>query len=288
MKPVNFVSMEINFKYYFNSCQNNTLYISEFILDKGILSEVFKEELFDYDLNKLCMSCERVLRERKKEKCHISSLIINSSKENVWNNIINLNKNRYINYMNKYDLYYIFKDEINNLNYKDNKSKSPKNEIKDDNNNHRMQKGDAILIKKGKNEFFSKMVIDEIKEEKDVNELVLVCNKEENKSKNENNDDEEKKETGNINNKENIEVLNQKIIINIREITKNMCFLEYIHIWEDYINANKLNTLDLLKINSLKKIKELFTEDDNLNSKNMKKSDNSNISIFNLLCPIEL
>ena len=288
MKPANIGSMEINFKYYYNTCQNNTLYIIEFILDKGILSEVFKEELFDYDLNKLCMSCEKVLRERKKEKSHISSLIINSSKEKVWNNIINLNKNRYINYMNKYDLYYIFKDEINNLNYKDNKSKSPKNEIKDDNNNHRMQKGDTILIKKGKNEIFSKMVIDEIKEEKDKNELVLVCHKEENKSKNENNNNEEKKESGNINNKENIEVLNQKIIINIKEITKNMCFLEYKHIWEDWVNVNKIDTLNFLKINSLKKFKELFAEYNLEKNNNKEKLDNSVISIFNLLCPIEL
>ena len=121
MKPVNIGDMEINFKYYYNTCQNTTLYISEFIIDKGILSEVFSEELFDNDLNKLCAKCEKVLQQRKKEKSHISSLIINASKESVWNNITNLNKKRYTNYMNKYDLYYISKDETNNLNNKDNK-----------------------------------------------------------------------------------------------------------------------------------------------------------------------
>ena len=115
----------------------------------------------------------------------------------------------------------------------------------------------------------------------------MICNKAENQPKKENNNDEENK-LDNINNKNNIQVLNQKIIINIREIEKDMCYLEYIHIWEDYVNVYKLNTLDLLKNNSLKKIKEFFTEDDNPNSKNMKKSDSSTISIFNLLCPIEL
>ena len=285
MEPVNIGSMEINLKYYYNTCQNNTLYISEFILDKGILSEVFKEELFDHDLNKLCINCEKVLRERKKEKSHISSLIINSSKEKVWNYITNLNKKIYINYMNKYDLYYIYKDEINNLN-----NKSPKKEIKDDdNNNHHMQKGDAILIKKSKDEIFSKLIIDEINEEKDNNEIVLICKKEENQNKNENNDDKEKeKESENINNKENIEVLNQKINISIKEITKDICFLEYKHIWEDYVNVNKIDTLNFLKIHSLKKFKELFSVNNNENNKNKKKSDNSVISIFNLLCPIEL
>ena len=287
MEPVIIGSMEMNFKYYYNTCQNNTLYVSEFILDKGILSEVFTEELLDHDLNKLCMNCEKVLRERKKEKSHISSLLINSSKEKVLNNITNLNKKRYINYMNKYYLHYIFKDEMNTLNNKDNKSL--KMEIKDDyNNNHHIQKGDAILIKKNNDEIFSKLFIDEIKEEKDNNELVLICKKEENQNKNENNDNEEK-ESNNFNNKENIEVLNQKIIINIKEITRDMCFLEYKHIWEDWVNVNKIDTLDFLKINSLKKFKELFTENNRENKNNSKKkSDNSVICIFNLLCPIDL
>ena len=96
MKPVNIGSLEINFKYYYNTCQNKTLCISEFIMNKGILSEVFKEELFDNDLKILCLGCEKILRERKKEKSHISSMIINASKEKTWNSITDLNKKRYI------------------------------------------------------------------------------------------------------------------------------------------------------------------------------------------------
>ena len=226
---------------------------------------------------------EKILRERKKEKNHASSLIINISKEKVWNNIIDLNKKRYINYMNKYDLYYISKDETNNLNNTDHKNSeiTIKGAV---NNNSHIQKGDAILIKKSKNEIFSNLIIDDIKEEKDKNELVLICKREEKQPKNENNNDEENK-SDNLSNKKNIEVLNQKIIIYIKEITKDICYLEYKHIWEDWVNVNKINTLDFLKTNSLKIFKELFEEN---NSENKKKSDNSTISIFNLLCPIEL
>ena len=286
MKPINIGDMEINIKYYYNTCQNTTLYISEFIIDKGILSEVFSEELLDNDLNKLCAKCEKVLQQRKKEKSHISSLIINASKESVWNNITNLNKKRYTNYMNKYDLYYISKDETNNLNNKDNKNseKTIKGAV---NNNSHIQKGDAILIKKSQNEIFSNLIIDDIKEEKDKNELVLICKREEKQPKNETNNDGENK-SDNLSNKKNIEVLNQKIIIYIKEITKDICYLEYKHIWEDWVNVNKINTLDFLKTNSLKIFKEIFEENNSENNKNKKKSDNSTISIFNLLCPIEL
>ena len=286
MKPINIGDMEINFKYYYNTCQNNTLYVSEFIIDKGILSEVFKEELFDNDLNKLFSKCENVLHQRKKENSHISSLIINASKESVWNNITYLNKKRYINYMNKFDLYYICKDEINNLNNKDNNN-SEKIIKEAFNRNCHMQKGDVILIKKSQNEIFSNSVIDDIKEEKDKNELVLICKREEKQTKNENSNNEENK-SDNIKNKESIEVLNQKIVINVKEIEKDMCYLEYKHIWEDWVNINKINTLDFLKTNSLRIFKELFEENNGENNKSEKKSDNSTISIFNLLCPIEL
>ena len=86
--------------------------------------------------------------------------------------------------MNKYDLYYICKDETNNLNNKDNKNseKTIKGAV---NNNSHIQKGDAILIKKSKNEIFSNLIIDDIKEEKDKNELVLICKREEKQPKNE-------------------------------------------------------------------------------------------------------
>ena len=49
--------------------------------------------------------CSNFIRERNKEKSHVSSLLINTSKEKVWDNINDLNKTRYINYINKYNLY---------------------------------------------------------------------------------------------------------------------------------------------------------------------------------------
>ena len=286
MKPVNIGSLEMNFKYYYNTCQNNTLYITEFFIDQGILSEVFKEELFDNDLKRLCIGCEKILRERKKEKIHSSSLIINISKEKVWNNIIDLNKKRYINYMNKYNLYYLCKDEIKRLNIGD--SKNLENEIKEDNSDyHHIQKGDFIIIRKSQNEIFSKLKVDEIKEEKDKNEIILVCDKEAKQPKQENkiNSGENKEEK---NNQDNIKVLNQKLVLSIKEITKDICYLEFKHIWKDWVNINKINTLDILKTNSLKIFEQLLLKNNNESEKKDIKTDKSVISLFNLLCPIEL
>ena len=286
MKPVNIGSLEMNFKYYYNTCQNNTLYITEFFIDQGILSEVFKEELFDNDLKRLCIGCEKILRERKKEKIHSSSLIINISKEKVWNNIIDLNKKRYINYMNKYNLYYLCKDEIKRLNIGD--SKNLENEIKEDNSDyHHIQKGDFIIIRKSQNEIFSKLIVDEIKEEKDKKEIILVCDKETKQPKQENKINSGENEEEN-NNKDNIKVLNQKIVLSIKEITKDICYLEYKHIWKDWVNINKINTLDILKTNSLKIFQQLLLKNNNESEKKDIKTDNSVISLFNLLCPIEL
>ena len=173
--------------------------------------------------------------------------------------------------MNKYDLYYLLKDEIS-LNDKNNKILE-KLKKENDAKEYYMEKGDAIFILKNENEnkIFSKLFIQEIKEDNDKNEIIFSCDKSE-ESKNENE-----------NKKENLKVLNQKIILSIQEITKEICYFEF---KQDWVDVNKVNSLDLLKVNSLKILKQILTNDENANKKNNK--DNSLLIIFNLLCPTEI
>ena len=269
LKPENIGSLDINFKYYYNTCQNNTLFVIEYILDKGILSEVFKEEFLDIDMNDICYYCENIIEQRKKEKTHVSSLIINTTKEKAWNSLITLNKRRYVNYMNKYNLYYLTKNEGEN-----------KGDDNDDSNqkNYIIQKGDSIIIKKNNNELFCKLEIEDIKEEKDIKEISFNCMKSENQSQNENKYEK--------NNNKNIEVLNQKIILCIKEITKDICYFEYKHIWNDWIDINKIDSFDFLKTNSLKIFKQLLIQDNDETKKGIS-DDNSIPRLFNLICPTE-
>ena len=274
--PANIGSLEMNFKYYSNTCQNNTLFIIEYILDKGILSEVFKEEFLDLDMNEICSLCEQKIKQKKKEKSHVTSVIINASKEKTWKSITNINKKRYINYMNKYNLYYLLKDEIN-MNAKNNQIiEKVKNENVD--KDYHMKKGDAIFILKNEkeNNIFSKIFVQEINEEDDKNEIIFSCDKSE----------DSEKENENENTKENLKVLNQKIILSLKEITKDICYFEFTHLWQGWVDVNKINSLDLLKVKSLKIFKQFLTQDENKVKKD--ENDNSILIIFNLLCPTEI
>ena len=223
----------MNFKYYYNTCQNNTLFIIEYILGKGILSEVFKEEFLEKDMTDICNNCQNIINQRKEERNHLSTIFFNTSKEIAWKCIMVSNRNRYSNYMNEYDLVYMTKDniEFDNIN----------------NNDKNIKKGDIIIIKGKKNKIFVKLIIDDIIIEKDKNEIILSCDNNNENNTNEENNIEKNNEKDNIK----VEIIKQKISLSIKEISKNVCFCEFRHTWNDPISDEKIKILNFLKNNSL-------------------------------------
>ncbi len=267
--PFDIGSFEMDFKYYYDTSENNTIFIIEYKLDQNILSEAFFEEFTTLDMDEVCKNAENYLNQRKKEKTHISSVILNAPKEIAWNCITKLSKKKDINYMNKYNLSYIRKEDIKIKN---------NNDIKEENNKEEyLQKGDTIIIKKKENEIFAELIITDIKKEKDINEIIIICNKPENKSKGENSN----------NDNEIIEIINQKIVLSVRKIIEDMCFFEYKHIWNNPVNIDREKTLDFLKNKSISILKENIEKANiNKNEKNENNDDNSLINIFHLLCPM--
>ena len=106
--------------------------------------------------------------------------------------------------MNKYNIYYLTKDELKNIN-KENDKVNPSMINNKNNKDLKIQKGDAIIIKNSNNKILSKLVVDETKEEKNINEIIFVCNKPEEQKKCESKDNN-KKCNGND---EDTEILNQ-------------------------------------------------------------------------------
>ena len=289
LKPVNIGSLEMVFKYYYNTCQNKTLFIIEYHLDKGILSEVFKEEFLDIDMNEICTNCEKILSQRKKEQKHTSSIFFNTSKENAWDILMDLSKNKNMNYMNEYDISYLSCDNNNDNN--------------NINHNIRVKDGDAIIIKRNKNIIFARIIIEKISIEEDINIISFKCencinDKIENINNEENNNVKDEKN--------NINIINQTISLSFKTISNSICFCEFIHTWKELIGDEKVKILDLLKNNSLILLKKEIEYNSNnlnnnqsINDKNSKElnkdessTDNDNdknkvINLFNLLCPVK-
>ena len=290
LKPVNIGSLEMNFKYYYNTCQNNTLFIIEYVLDKGILSEVFKEEFLDIDMNEICTNCEKILNSQKKEKSHISSIIFKCPKEKAWDILINSNYFKSLNYMNEYDLLFL----------PANKNEDKSNNLEKDKNNDKnyIKKGDYIIIKNNKNKkIFAKIVIEDVKNKENENEVICDC-----KKYNGDDDEDDDDDDDNNNSKENIlmdddkneiEIVNQKMSFCLKEVTKNLCFCEFKHIWNDNIKDEKIRILNFLKNNSLilfkKDLENKFKKSKNKesNNKDKKEENNHEINLFNLLCPVK-
>ena len=67
LKPVNIGRLQMTFRFYYNTCQSNTLFIIEYLLDKGIMSELFKEEFIDVDMNEICKNCQKIINLKKRK-----------------------------------------------------------------------------------------------------------------------------------------------------------------------------------------------------------------------------
>ena len=261
LKPSNIGNLEMTFKYFYNTCQSNTLFIIEYRLDKGILSEVFKEEFLDIDMNEICSSCQKIINLRKKENIHYSSTLINAPKERVMEHILKLNKNKSMKYINEYDILYISKDE-------------------DTNNNDNIKKGDVILIQKNNNNILAKIIVEDIKEDKNCNEIIFNCN-------NYLYLNESKKSTSKEGKEETSEIIQQKISLSFTDITKNISFCEFKHVWNQKISEQKIYVLNFLKNKSLNKYKKDIEQENNDNKNSSSSQKNNFANIFNLLCPIK-
>ena len=280
LKPFNIGNLEMTFKYYYNTCESKTLFIIEYFLDKGILSEVFREEFLEIDMNEICKSCENILNQRKKERIHTSSVFFKVNKEYAMNFIMNFNKNKYINYdnnMNEYDLENLYKDEIEINN-------SENNELIDYQEKNSFKIGDSILIKKSKNKILGKLFIEDLKNEKDKTEIIIAF---ENLNNDKNNEGSNEKNKDN----KNIEIINQRISLSFRAISKNLCFFEFKHIWHYNLSDEKVKNLNILKNASLMLFEKEFELQNNENLKNKKikerKKSIDRLNFFNLLCPLK-
>lgn len=218
-------------KFFYNSCERNTLLVLEFFFDFDIGYELFKEEISNNELINICNNIDEIEMKSKKNIEQIESIIINSNINNVWNLIIDFEKCFNGNYKNINVIKLIV------VNEKGEKIIGNKLII-----------GNIIKVIKDENKTISDLIITDIKID---NESCYYKIEMETKNNEKFNND--------------FIILKQNVTIGVKKLEENISFLYIKHLTKDFISDEKLNTLSLIKKKLLLSYKMMLEGNFNVN-----------------------
>ena len=221
-------------KFFYNSCERNTLLVLEFFFDFDIGYELFKEEISNNELINICNNIDEIEMKSKKNIEQIESIIINSNINNVWNLITDFEKCFNGNYKN------INVVKLIVVNEKGEKIIGNKLLI-----------GNIIKVIKDENKTISDLIITDIKIDKESCYYKIEM---------------ETKNNEKFNN--DFIILKQNVIFGVKKLEENISFLYIKHLTKDFISDEKLNTLSLIKKKLLLSYKMMLEGNFNVNAIN--------------------
>ena len=233
----------LKFKFFYNSCENYTLFTFESEFDNPIEIEINNyNETLNNDFDFICKEIELILHKDLNGLEQIESVIINNKLKNVWNFIL--------------DFEYCFNSCYKSLNstrlsVENEKGEKIKN-IKEG-NIIRVIKDDIVI---------SSLIIKTINENDDKCEVIM----ESSENKKFNND---------------YIIIEQTSQIMCKKLKENVTFLMIKHIGHEYISDEKLNALSIIKKKILLNYKNILEKNYNQNLKSNDDSNNLNISSSN-------
>ena len=216
-------------KFFYNSCERNTLLVLEFFFDYDIGYELFKEEVSNNGLINICNNIDEIEIKSKKNIEQIESIIINSNIKDVWNLITDFEKCFSGNYKNVI--------KLNVVNEKGEKIIG-----------NELLIGNVIKVIKDDNKIISDLVITDIKIDKENFYYKIEM---------------ETKNNEKFNN--DFIILKQNVIFGVKKLEENISFLYIKHLTKDFISDEKLNTLSLIKKKLLLSYKMMLEGNFNVN-----------------------
>ena len=216
-------------KFFYNSCERNTLLVLEFFFDYDIGYELFKDEVTNNDLINICNNIDEIEIKSKKNIEQIESIIINTNLNDVWNLITDFEKCFNGNYKNVI--------KLNVVNEKGEKIIG-----------NELLIGNVIKVIKDDNKIISDLVITDIKIDKENFYYKIEM---------------ETKNNEKFNN--DFIILKQNVIFGVKKLEENISFLYIKHLTKDFISDEKLNTLSLIKKKLLLSYKMMLEGNFNVN-----------------------
>lgn len=226
---------ECTYRFYWNSCEMNTLFQYEFVFTDPVLSELFKEEFSFEEMNFMCREVEKYIFTSFPIE-QIESTMINENIAKIWSSICDLENVLIFLYTNS--PYKLINDGSSS---KDNK---------------KMKIGKKMAFCKeinGEDVVFAFLVVKEIIMNEQKREILIECTFKE-------------KDTDNIKNK----IPKQIISINIKKINDKSSLIAFKHYTNEYVSQEKISELGSIKRKILINLKNMLEKNSNtsINSKN--------------------
>lgn len=228
--PVSIGNLDVTFKLYYNTCQSNTLLILEFKFGKGLVLEIFKENVVYKYLDNIFENMKKTIYNNKNLLEQTSSMAMDVRKQRAWDYFLNIRKRVDESFLNFHNINFVIQN--------------PKGETINE-----IHKGDFIYVIKNNEEMLTKFRVVDVLFSDELNEYIIQTIGSNNQNNLNYNDDKSLNTDfdGIFKKSDKFFIVNQSLTVGVRKIDGSKCFVFITHSSKDYVTDEQMKIVSTIK-----------------------------------------